>query len=155
MTTAYDVPPELLIERVAERLKKEEKLAPPDWAAFVRTGRQAEKSPVQADWWYVRAAAVLRKVYIMGPIGSSRLAAEYGGKADHGSAPFHPVRGSRNVARQLLKQLEAVGYVQRAEKKGRVVSPKGRSFLDNLSFEIMKELAAKDPERFGKFAKGG
>src|SRR2546430_15788503 len=62
MTTAYDVPPTLLIERLKDRLQKEGKIKPPEWAPFARTGVHTEKAPVQPDWWYRRVAAVLRKV---------------------------------------------------------------------------------------------
>src|SRR2546430_6407514 len=62
MTTAYDVPPTLLIERLTDRLQKEGKIKPPEWAMFARTGIHTEKAPVQPDWWYRRVAAVLRKV---------------------------------------------------------------------------------------------
>src|SRR2546427_370772 len=72
MTTAYDVPPVLLIERIKEKLQAEGKIKPPEWAVFARTGVNTEKAPVQKDWWYRRVAAVLRKGYLHGPVGTSR-----------------------------------------------------------------------------------
>jgi len=62
MTTAYDVPPGLLIERLKDRLQQDGKIKPPEWAPFARTGVHTEKAPTQPDWWYRRVAAVLRKV---------------------------------------------------------------------------------------------
>src|SRR3989441_65626 len=56
MTTAYDVPPGLLIERLKDRLQAEGKIKPPEWAPFARTGVNTEKAPVQKDWWYRRGA---------------------------------------------------------------------------------------------------
>lgn len=146
MTTAFDVPADLLIERVTAELKASGKVTPPAWAPFARTGGHTEKAPQQPDWWYRRAAAVLRKVYALGPIGSSRLSAEFGGKQDRGSAPYHPVRGSGSVTRECLQQLEALGYVSKAEAKGRRVTPAGRKLLDNFAREILLEMAAKNPE---------
>ena len=58
MTTAYDVPPGLLIERLKDRLQAEGKIKPPEWAPFARSGVNTEKAPVQKDWWYRRVAAV-------------------------------------------------------------------------------------------------
>src|SRR6266571_5049029 len=115
MTTAYDVPPTLLIERLKERLQKEGKIKPPEWAPFARTGVHTEKAPVQPDWWYRRVAAVLRKVYMHGPVGTSRLAAEFGGRRDDGSAPYHPRKGSRSIAREAMQQLEAIRRKKLAE----------------------------------------
>ena len=146
MTTVYDVPPNLLIERLAERLKSEGKVEPPPWAKFVKTGVHKEKSPNNEDWWYTRVAAVLRKVYVMGPVGSSRLAAEFGGKVDAGSKPYHARKGSRKVIREVLKQLEELNLVQRSDHTGRIVTPVGRSLLDNLAHEILKDLAKENPE---------
>lgn len=146
MTTVYDVPPGPLIERLKEQLEKEAKIKPPAWANFARTGIHTEKAPVQRDWWYRRVAAVLRKVYLHGPVGSARLAAEFGGRRDDGSAPYHPRRGSRSVAREAMQQLESLGYLSKAEKRGRTITAAGRKLLDGLAHEVLLELAKSNPE---------
>ncbi len=137
MVTVYDVDPDVLLKELAERLKKED-VKVPEWANWVKTGVHREKGPVQDDWWYLRLASVFRKIYIMGPIGTSRLAAEYGGKVDRGTKPYHARKGSRSIVRKCLQQLESLGYVEK-NKKGRVVSPKGRSYLDKLAEELLKK----------------
>ncbi|MDI3482806.1 MAG: small subunit ribosomal protein S19e [Candidatus Methanomethylophilaceae archaeon] len=142
MVTVYDVPPEKLILKTAEKLKEFDAIEPPDWAEFVRTGRHTEKAPTQEDWWYTRAASVLRKIYVKGPMGSSRLAEEYGGFADRGSKPNKAVKGSRNIARKCLIQLETAGLLQTVGKEGRGISPRGMSLLDNVAKEIYDELNA-------------
>lgn len=106
MVTVYDVPAEKLILKVAEKLKSCDAIEAPAWAEFVKTGRHTEKAPAQDDWWYTRSAAILRKLYVKGPMGSSRLAAEYGGYADKGSMPNRAIKGSRNIARKCMMQLE-------------------------------------------------
>jgi len=146
MPTVYDVPPGLLIERVKDHLQSEGKIKPPEWAPFARTGGHTEKAPTQKDWWYRRVAAVLRKVYVHGPVGSTRLAAEFGGRRDGGSAPYHPVRGSRSIAREAMQQLEAAGYLTKLEKRGRTISAQGRKLLDGLATQLLKELAKENPE---------
>ena len=146
MTTAFDVPPNLLIERLSGEFKTGGKVTVPAWALYARTGVHTEKAPEQADWWYIRLAAVLRKVYVTGPIGSSRLAAEFGGKRDGGSAPSHPRKGSGSVTRECLQQLEALGLVTKAETAGRKVTSAGRKLLDGLAYQILLEMAAKNPE---------
>lgn len=151
MPTPYDVPANLLISKVAEQLKQDKKMSPPDWSRYVKTGVHREKSPTNPDWWFERAAAVLRKVYIKGPIGSSRLAAEFGGRRDRGSKPYHARKGSRSIARHSLKQLEEAGYLVKQNKKGRVISPTGRKMLDKISKDVLKELAKNNTE-LGKYA---
>lgn len=146
MVTVYDVPPRALISRLAERLKSDERLNPPEWADFVKTGVHKRKAPIQEDWWYVRVAAVLRKVYIKGPIGVERLSSEFGGSVDRGVKPYKAKKGSRAIVRTALKQLEELGYVVNEKGKGRSVSPPGRSLLDNVSHEVFNELARSDVE---------
>ncbi|HIP62762.1 MAG TPA: 30S ribosomal protein S19e, partial [Archaeoglobus profundus] len=47
--------------------------------------------------------------------------------------------------RKALQQLEKAGFVKKTPE-GRVVTPKGRSFLDKIATEIKKELVKKIPE---------
>jgi small subunit ribosomal protein S19e len=141
LATVSEVPAEPLITRVANALKSEGSLAPPEWAPFVKTGQHKDNAPMRQDWWHVRAAAVLRKVYLLGPVGTERLAAEFGGKRDRGSAPYRAKKGSRSVTRKCLQQLEAAKLVGKREKRGRVITAKGRKLLDNNASEILKELA--------------
>jgi len=146
VTTVYDVPAEPLILRTAKELRGMKAIAPPEWAAFVRTGVHSERPPEQADWWHIRAAAVLRKLYTTGPLGVERLSAEYGGSHDRGSKPFHAKKGSRKIARTVLQQLEAAGLVAAADKRqGRKVTPAGQKLLDNVAHDVRKDLAASVP----------
>ena len=142
MVTVYDVPAEKLILRTAEKLKQNSAMVPPEWAEYAKTGRQAEKAPQQEDWWFTRAASVLRKIYVKGPMGSSRLAAEYGGFADRGAKPNRAVKGSRNIARKCMMQLEKAGFLVSKGKEGRAISPSGMSLLDNTAKEVHDEMKA-------------
>ena len=145
MTTAYDVPPEALIRKISEKLKEENAITSPEWAAFVKTGIHKEKAPVDPDWWYTRVAAVLRKVYMKGPIGSERLSAEFGGKRDKGSKRYKAARGSGSIARKSLAQLESAGLVEKNKNRGRMVTSRGRSMLDNIAHEVKKEVMVDNP----------
>ena len=142
MVTVYDVPAEALILKVAEKLKQNDKIVPPEWAEFVKTGVHTERAPVQEDWWYTRAASILRKLYVKGPMGTSKLAGEYGGFNDRGAKPNKAVKGSRNIARKCMMQLEKAGYLVSIEKEGRGISPSGMSLLDNTAKEVYDEMKA-------------
>ena len=69
MATVYEIPAGDLIEAAAKDLKEKNLLKKPDWAEYVKTGSHVERIPENPDWWYNRAASVLRKVYINGPVG--------------------------------------------------------------------------------------
>ncbi len=138
----HDVPKDELIERTAEELKKINEIKPPEWAAFVKTGAHKERPPVREDWWYVRTASVLRKLTVYGLIGVSKLRTKYGGRKNRGVKPEKFYKGSGNIIRKILQQLEKAGLAKKSEKgihKGRVITPKGASLLEKVSSEIMKE----------------
>ncbi|MEW6069068.1 MAG: 30S ribosomal protein S19e [Candidatus Thermoplasmatota archaeon] len=146
MTTVYDVPPDMLLKKLTEKLKKNDNIKLPDKLRFVKTGIHCEKAPSQQDWWYTRASAVLRKIYIHHCIGVERLAALFGGSRDRGSKPDRARKGSRAIIRYILKQLEQAGYVMNVKGSGRQLSPSGRAFLDNTAHEVMQELVKHKPE---------
>lgn len=135
MTTVYDVPADKLIEKVAEKLEKMEEIKPPEWAAYVKTGAHKELPPTQKNWWYIRCASILRRIYIDGPVGVSRLRTYYGGRKRRGVKPPRFRKGSGAIIRKALQQLEKAGFVEKA-KEGRRITPKGMSFLDNTAHEI-------------------
>ena len=146
MTTVYDVPPDHIIRRVAEELKKRKEIVPPEWAAFAKTGVHKELPPEDPDWWFTRAAAVLRRVYVDGPLGVERMRSFYGGNKNRGSKPNAFRKGSGSILRKSLQQLEAAGFIIH-DKTGRRVSPEGMKFLDNLSQEVLKNPPAPVPKR--------
>jgi len=146
MTHPNDVPPSLLLPQLATELRNRQAVAPPAWATFVKTGVHKQRAPVQVDWWYLRSASVLRKVYLKGHVGVARLSAEYGGKRDRGSAPYHARTGSRAVLREIVHQLEKSGLVQPYKNRGRRVSPEGEKLLASVSRGILQKLATARPE---------
>lgn len=135
MTTAYDISADSMIKSVADKLKENEHVNPPEWAAHVKTGVHKELPPIEADWWYTRCAAVLRTVYMEGPIGVERLRSVYGGSKNRGVNPSKKVKGSGSIARVSLQQLESAGFVRKL-KSGRVIAPAGQSFMDNTAHDL-------------------
>src|SRR3989344_2825167 len=130
----YDIKPADLIKRTAVELKAI--IAEPEWTKFVKTGVHKERPPVDKDWYFTRAASVLRKIYFRGPIGVNKLRVQYGGKKNRGYKPEHFYPGSGKIIRTILQQLEKEELIKQAQKgshKGRIVTPKGKSLLDKLS----------------------
>ncbi|OGD55813.1 30S ribosomal protein S19e [Candidatus Bathyarchaeota archaeon RBG_13_52_12] len=147
MTTAYDVPADVLIGKLSGYIKENIKeVTAPEWAAHVKTGSHVERVPQIPDWWYVRTASLLRKLYMNGPVGVQRLRKEYGGRKRKGNAPAHHRKAGGSIIRTSLQQLEKAGLVDKVDKSGRVVSKKGRSLLDAMSTQIKKDLDREKPE---------
>ncbi len=145
MTHPEDVPASELLPRLAAALKQRNAVAPPSWASFVKTGVHKQRAPIDPDWWYLRSASVLRKIYLLGSVGVTRLSSEYGGKRDRGSAPYHARTGSRSIAREIIQQLEKSGLLQPHKGGGRRVSPEGQKLLDTESRDLLKSLSASRP----------
>lgn len=154
MVSIYDVDPRKLIENAASELKKMPEMKAPFWSAYVKTGMQNERPPVEEDWWYIRSAAVLRSVYKLGPIGVSKLRTKYGGRKNRGVKPDKAFKASGNILRKILQGLEKSGLVVQDEKgvhKGRVLTPKGKSFMDKLAVGLVERYnPAKTKEKAPK-----
>jgi len=150
MATLYDVPPDELIDGLAERLAEE--FDQPDWAEFAKTGASKELPPEQENFWHRRAGSVLRKVAIDGPVGVERLSTEYGdakqGTSRWRVAPDRRTDGSKNVLRTILQQLEDAGYVEDTNGRGRRITGEGRSMLDETAGDVLAELDRPDLERY-------
>ncbi len=135
-----EVEPQKLIEKLSEELKKNENIKPPDWSKYVKTGVSTERPPLQGDWWFLRSAAVLRKVYANGPVGVQRLRTAYGGrrKMPHGKKIHHHRKAGGKIIRLILQQLENAGYVKKVEKpkKGRIITSKGQKLLSKAASGI-------------------
>lgn len=148
--TIYDVPINELILKAAEELKKIKDIIPPSWADFVKTGMHKERPPVQKDWWYIRAASVLNAINKLGPVGVSKLRTKYGGKKNRGYRPEKFFKGSGNILRKILQQLEKAGLAAKADKgihKGRIITPAGLALLGKVAAAIMTEKKITIPKK--------
>ncbi|RLJ10116.1 MAG: 30S ribosomal protein S19e [Candidatus Aenigmatarchaeota archaeon] len=130
MVGVSEVDPQELIKRVAESLKEIQELKPPEWAAYVKTGAHKERPPEQEDWWYIRSASILRKLYLNPGIGVERLRKIYGGRRNRGHKPERKYKASGAIIRHILQALEKSGFVKTEKGKGRFLTPKGQSLLD-------------------------
>jgi small subunit ribosomal protein S19e len=151
MVTLYDAPTEELIDAVAEELRDE--VDEPEWTAFVKTGSYAELPPEQEEFFYRRAASILRTIAIDGPVGVERLRTRYGGKASGSTryrvAPEHRIDGSGSLIRTIIQELEAADLLERPpDGKGRVVTAEGRSLLDTTAGNVLDELDRPELERY-------
>ena len=144
MAKAYDVPADVLISELTEILKGED-ITIPSWASFVKTGVHADKPPHESDWWHTRCASLLRKIYLRGPIGINELRKEYGGGKPRGYGAANHRDAGGAIIRNAVHELEKLGYVEKVEKKGRMLSKQGMQKLDRLATEILKRLAAENP----------
>ena len=132
------MPAEKMIMKAAEKMKGMPEFKPPEWSAFVKTGAHKERPPQDPDWWWIRSAAVLRKISVSGSMGVSLLRKEYGGRKNSGHRPEHKYGASGSILRKVLQQLEEAGFVSKDKKAGRKITKEGTTFLSAAAKESRK-----------------
>jgi len=106
----------------------------PQWHEIVKTSVANEYSPQNPDWYYVRAAALARKVYLRGGAGIGAYSKVFGGNYRRGARTEHFQRASRNIIRKALQQLQQLGLVDiKKDQKGRWMTQEGRRVLDTIA----------------------
>lgn len=144
MAKVRDVPADRLIARLAGELRSED-IPAPGWVPFVKTGAHATRPPHDRGWWHTRCASVMRRIYLRGPVGISDLRRYYGGGRPSGYGAAHHRDAGGAIIRGAVQGLERLGYVEKAERGGRVITSAGMRRLDGLATGILKEMAAEDP----------
>lgn len=138
------VEPLQLIRATARYLKENSLVSPPKWAPYVKTGVSKERAPSDPDWWYIRCAAIMRKLYVNSDgLGVSRLRKMYGGRIRMGHRNPHFAPGSGSVIRKALQQLESAGLLEKS-KRGRILTKRGRKLLEEIGEALLRRQSAKE-----------
>ncbi len=136
MANVFDVKGSELVKRAAAQLKT--MLKKPEYLNYVKSGANKERVPADPDFYFVRSASILRQVYLNGPLGVSRLRTRYGSRKEHKIHRHHHVMAGGSIIRDIMASLETVNLVKKT-KKGRVITPQGKSFLDKISKDLANE----------------
>jgi len=135
MSNVYEIPAQDYNDKLAAKLKDMPEFKMPDWALFVKTGSCREKPPINNDWWYNRAASILRQAYLRGLVGVNRLKVRYGGNKNRGMKPSRFARASGKIIRVMLQQSEKAGLLQKVtegKRKGRTLTKQGKQFMEAI-----------------------
>ena len=133
-----DVPAQEFVVSYAQHLKRSGKIQVPKWADYAKTGSYKELSPLNPDWFYIRAgkclfqnlvincilptkfslgtASMARKIYLRGGLGVGMFRRIYGGSKNNGTKPSHFAKSSGGVARAVLRELERIKVVEKDPK---------------------------------------
>ena len=135
--TIYAKDPVKFIPALAEALKGIEGFDVPEWATFVKSGVSRERPPISDDFWYTRAASILRQLYIKGIVGVGKLRTRYGSRKDRGGRKSKFKKSGGKIIRVILQQAEAAGLVEKVLRMqhGRRLTARGRELLDSVEVE--------------------
>jgi len=136
--TVKDVSANDFITAYAKFLKRSGKIEVPKWADIVKTATFKELAPYDPDWYYIRAAAIARRLYNRGGTGVGAFRKVFGGKSRRGTKPGHFSRASGSVIRNILHQLEAIKVVERDGKGSRKLTHTGQRDLDRIAGALIR-----------------
>ncbi|PWN38735.1 putative RPS19B-ribosomal protein S19.e, cytosolic [Ceraceosorus guamensis] len=141
-----DVPADAFITAYANHLKRAGKIEVPTWADTVKTGKGKELAPYDPDWFYVRAAALARHIYLRKAVGLSSLMKYQGGAQNRGFRPAKHADASGSVQRKVVQGLEGIGVLEKDPKGGRRISQDGMRDVDRIATAVSEQLRAQEEE---------
>ncbi|MFH1607653.1 MAG: 40S ribosomal protein S19 [archaeon] len=126
--------------KLAEALKSVDEFKKPEWVEFVKSGPAKERPIDDEDFWYKRAASILRQIYKKKIVGVNRLRTKYGSKKNRGMKPEKFKRAGGKIIRVILQQADAAGFTEiakdihgvRSKKPGRQLTQKGKEFMEGI-----------------------
>jgi len=133
LTTVRDVSPAVFIDAYAMHLKNSDKFPQPKMVDIMKTGCFKELCPADADWYFIRAAAVARKIYLQPGLGVGALSKKFGGQYRRGSQTNTYGKGSRGLIRSILQSLEEMEIVETNENGGRKATSRGQQNMDSIA----------------------
>lgn len=140
MTAVYELNAQEYNVKLAEALKGVPEFEVPEWAGFVKSGAGKERPIDDEDFWYKRAASILKQIYKNKSLGVSRLRTKYGSKKNRGMKPEQFKQASGKIIRVILQQADAAGFTEiikpvkgvKSRRPGRMLTEKGKSFLEGV-----------------------
>jgi len=122
--------------KLAKILMEMPEFKTPEWSFFVKTGVGKERPPQDPEFWYKRAASILRQIYLNHTVGVNRLKTRYGNKKNRGVQPSKFRKASGKMIRVILQQGEKAGLLEKfnepRKRAGRVLTKQGKELLENV-----------------------
>jgi len=136
----YEIEPQQYNLKLAEALKNVPEFQVPEWADFVKSSSSKERPIEDADFWYKRAASILKQIYKKNVVGVNRLRTKYGSKKNRGMKPERFVRSGGKIIRTILQQADKAGFTEsvkdvrglKVKRMGRKLTDKGRKFMEEV-----------------------
>ncbi|CAO1633041.1 unnamed protein product [Sympodiomycopsis kandeliae] len=146
MPNVRDVEADAFIKAYSQHLKRSGKIEVPTWVDIVKTGAYKEQAPYDPDWFYVRAAALARHIYLRKSVGVGALKKLHGGPKNRGYMPSKHSPASGSVQRKVLQGLEGIGVLEKDPKGGRKISQDGMRDLDRIAMACLESQREEDEE---------
>ncbi|KAK2195938.1 bifunctional Ribosomal protein S19e/Winged helix DNA-binding domain superfamily/Ribosomal protein S19e [Babesia duncani] len=140
-TSLKDCDADMFIAAFAEHMKLKGWIECPKWIDYAKTSVAKELSPQNPNWFYIRAAAILRHLYFHPDSGIGRLRKVYSSRKRNGCAPNHTCKASGKIIRTIVQQLESVGLLEQDMlKRGRRLSRKGCNTVNSFARQLTRRI---------------
>jgi small subunit ribosomal protein S19e len=138
--TIYNIDAQEYNLKLAEALKQVPEFEKPEWIEFVKSGPAKERPIDDPNFWYKRAASILRQIHKKKIVGVSRLRVKYGSKKNRGYQPEIFKKTGGKIIRTILQQADKAGFTEIAKvikgvkgrRPGRQLTEKGKEFLESI-----------------------
>jgi small subunit ribosomal protein S19e len=135
-STVYEMPAAEYNTKLANVLKNMDEFKQPEWSYFVKSSVSKQRPPRDPDFWFKRAASILRQIYTHNVVGVNRLKTRYGGRKKRGVRPEHFAKASGKMIRVILQQAEKAGLLEKfnesGKRAGRRLTKSGKELLDGV-----------------------
>ncbi len=126
--------------KLAEALKKVPEFEAPEWIKFVKSSPSKQRPIEDENFWYKRAASVLRQIYRKKVVGVNRLRTRYGSKKNRGMKPERFMKAGGKIIRTILQQCDKAGFTvmikeikgTKEKRPGRKLTDKGKKFMEEI-----------------------
>src|SRR3989344_1301434 len=131
---------------LADALKSVSEFEVPEWSRFVKSGVSKERPIEDKDFWFKRAASILRQIYKSKNkvVGVQRCRTRYGSKKDRGMRPEQFRKSSGKIIRLILQQCDKAGFTEifkgKKERSGRKLTDKGKEFLEGINIREIEKI---------------
>lgn len=140
MNPVYEMNAQEYNEKLAEALKKIPEFKAPEWVVFVKSGPAKARPIEEENFWYKRAASILRNIYKKKIIGVSKLRTKYGSRKRRGVRPEEFRKAGGKIIRSILQQSDKAGFTEiaqvvkgvRERRPGRKLTEKGKKFMESI-----------------------
>jgi len=140
MTNVYEINSHEYNLKLAEALKKVHEFKVPEWVTFVKSSPSKARPIDDDNFWYRRAASILKHIYKNKIVGVNRLRTRYGSRKNRGMKPERFMKAGGKIIRKILQQSDEAGFTRiaeqvkgvRSKKPGRELTQKGKEFLEAI-----------------------
>ena len=124
MIDIFTVKPDVFNQALADHLKNTSKVVLPKNVDIIKTCHGKQRTPSDRDWYYKRAASIVRRMVLAmnsgSRVGVRKLSSRYGCAKNRGSRPSKHVDGSKGIIRRIIQDLEKADWVVKEDGNRRV-----------------------------------